>query len=208
MNKTSIQLLLICSFLLLSGGFVYGQIPVQEEKKPVLVEGDSSKLIVREQGIEQKDSLILDKHSPRKASLYSAVLPGLGQAYNKKYWKIPVVYVGFGAMTYFFVRNNNRYQGFKRALITRTDGDENTVDAYATQYPNQASLVEYKDYYRRNRDLSVIGFSLLYILNVVDANVDANLYYFDVSDDLSLHWSPILPAGPGSVSGLCLQLKF
>ena len=150
----------------------------------------------------------LHSHSPRKATLLSTVLPGLGQAYNKKYWKIPIVYAGFAAMGYLFTTNNNRYNNFKKALILRSDGDENTVDAYATQYPNQQSLVEYKDYYRRNRDLSVIGFALFYVLNIVDANVDANLYYFDVSDDLSLECRPALIPAATFASGISLKMKF
>ncbi len=150
----------------------------------------------------------LHAHSPRKATLYSTILPGLGQAYNKKYWKIPIVYGGFGAMAYFFTSNNAKYNKFKKALILRSDGDETTVDAYATQYPNQQSLIDYKDYYRRNRDLSVIGFALFYILNIVDANVDANLYYFDVSDDLSLQWNPAVIPGATFASGISLRLKF
>jgi Family of unknown function (DUF5683) len=147
-------------------------------------------------------------HSARKATLFSTALPGLGQAYNKKYWKIPIVYAGFGAMAYFFTINNSRYLKFKNALIIRNDGDESTIDKYATQYPNQQTLIEYKDYYQRNRDLSIIGFALFYVLNIVDANVDANLYYFDVSDDLSFQWSPILIPSASMASGISLKMKF
>ena len=111
-------------------------------------------------------------------------------------------------MSYFFVRNNNNYKKFKQALILRSDGDESTIDQFATRYPNQQSLVDYKDYYRRNRDLSVIGFALFYVLNIVDANVDANLYYFDVSDDLSLQWSPAVFPSSTFTSGVSFMLKF
>ncbi len=158
--------------------------------------------------LDSSKSAKVQSHSPRKATLYSTMLPGLGQAYNKKYWKIPIVYAGFGAMTYFFTSNNSRYNKFKKALILRSDGDESTVDEYAKQYPNQQSLIDYKDYYRRNRDLSVIGFALFYVLNIVDANVDANLFYFDVSDDLSFQVSPTLLQGASFASGLSLKIKF
>jgi hypothetical protein len=153
-------------------------------------------------------STIQKKHSARKATLFSTVLPGLGQAYNTKYWKIPVVYAGFGAMSYFFTINNSRYLKYKKALILRNDGDETTIDDYATQYPNQQTLIEYKDYYRRNRDLSVIGFALFYVLNIVDANVDANLFYFDVSDDLSIEWMPVAIPSTTFASGIGIKLKF
>ena len=148
---------------------------------------------------------ITHSHSARKATIYSAIAPGLGQAYNKKYWKIPVVYVGFGAMIYLFERNNTKYNSFKTALIQRTNGD---TDIYLKQIPTTQGLIEYKDYYRRNRDLSVIGFALIYILNVVDANVDANLFYFDVSDDLSLQWSPIINPSYSYATGVSLKFKF
>ncbi|HRH62332.1 MAG TPA: DUF5683 domain-containing protein [Bacteroidia bacterium] len=153
-------------------------------------------------------STILKKHSARKATLFSTVLPGLGQAYNAKYWKIPVVYAGFGAMSYLFTINNSRYLKYKKALILRNDDDESTIDDYATQYPNQQTLIEYKDYYRRNRDLSVIGFALFYVLNIVDANVDANLFYFDVSDDLSMQWMPVTFPSATFASGIGISLKF
>lgn len=136
------------------------------------------------------------------------MLPGLGQAYNNKYWKIPVIYAGFGAMSYFFTINNSRYLKYKKALILRNDDDETTIDDYATQYPNQQTLIEYKDYYRRNRDLSVIGFALFYVLNIVDANVDANLFYFDVSDDLSMEWMPVAIPSSTFASGIGIKLKF
>ena len=145
------------------------------------------------------------RHNPLYAALFSMALPGLGQAYNKKYWKIPIVYVGFGAMIYLFERNNTKYNSFKTALIQRTNGD---TDIYLKQIPTTQGLSEYKDYYRRNRDLSVIGFALIYILNVVDANVDANLFYFDVSDDLSLQWSPIINPSYSYATGVSLKLKF
>lgn len=209
-TKSSLHLKFSCMALLFV--FLFGQISLAENPSSNTAisqaPADSLKTLDANQAKKTADSLDVLNHSPRKATIYSTILPGLGQAYNKKYWKIPIVYAGFGAMAYFFVNNNNKYQGFKKALILRNDGDESTVDAYATQYPNQSSLVEYKDYYRRNRDLSVIGFSLFYILNIVDANVDANLYYFDVSDDLSLQWAPSLPAFPGSFAGICLKAKF
>ncbi len=169
---------------------------------------NTSKLAATAVNLDSAKSAEVRSHSAKKATLYSTMLPGLGQAYNKKFWKIPIVYAGFGAMTYFFTINNSRYNKYKEALIIRNDGDESTVDAYATQYPNQQALLEYKDYYRRNRDLSVIGFALFYVLNIVDANVDANLYYFDVSDDLSLHWSPCVLPGATFASGINLKLKF
>lgn len=184
-------------------------IPNQEDSSKII------KLDTLQQAQQKHEKMISDSiinadirnHSAKKATLYSTALPGLGQAYNKKYWKIPIVYAGFGAMTYFFTINNSRYLKFKKALTLRYDNDPTTVDNYEGEY-NDQSLIEYQDYYRRNRDLSVIGFALFYVLNIVDASVDANLYYFDVSDDLSLQWSPALLPAASFASGISLKLKF
>jgi hypothetical protein len=146
--------------------------------------------------------------SPKKASIYSAILPGLGQAYNKKYWKIPIIYGGIGACIYFVDWNNSRYQLVRNAYIdlSVTEGFNeeeflkrnskipfllghdysNSVDKeYVRDYLTQAQA-----YYRRNRDLLVIGTAALYALNIIDASVDAHLYNFDISDDLTFNWSP------------------
>lgn len=127
------------------------------------------------------------EHAPRSATLRSAILPGLGQAYNRKYWKIPIVYAGLGASAYFIVRNTQQYNDFQNALIARNDPDQN--DAYQGIYTEQ-QLSTLKSTYRRWRDLSYISFIAVYVLQVVDANVDAHLYDFDVSDDLSLRIEP------------------
>lgn len=146
-------------------------------------------------------------HSPRKASIYSAVLPGAGQAYNKKYWKIPVIYAGFGVLGYFVKTNNEEYKIYKEAYKFRLDGDESTVDQFVGIYADQ-DLVTLKNFYRRNRDLSIIGMSVLYILNIIDASVDAHLFHFNVSDDLSLQIEPALQHGFNTQPSLALRMRF
>ena len=152
------------------------------------------------------DSLSL-MHSPRKASIYSAILPGAGQAYNKKYWKIPVVYAGFGVLGYFVKTNNDEYKIYKDAYKFRLDGDESTVDQFVGIYADQ-DLVTLKNFYRRNRDLSIIGMSVLYILNIIDASVDAHLFYFNVSDDLSLQVEPSIQHGFNTTPTIALRMRF
>lgn len=146
-------------------------------------------------------------HSPRKASIYSAVLPGAGQAYNKKYWKIPVIYAGFGVLGYFVKTNNDEYKIYKNAYKFRLDGDESTVDQFVGIYADQ-DLVTLKNFYRRNRDLSIIGMSVLYILNIIDASVDAHLFHFNVSDDLTLQVEPSLQYGLNTHPSVALRMKF
>jgi hypothetical protein len=142
-------------------------------------------------------------HSPKKATIYSAILPGLGQAYNKKYWKIPIIYAGFGTIGYFIGWNNGFYNTYKLAYSDLTDDDPTTdsyLDLEATQYYDlddptdfnnfKSGLSKQQDYYRRNRDLLIIGMVAFYGLNIIDASVDAHLFDFDISEDLTLNWQP------------------
>lgn len=136
----------------------------------------------------QTDSIV---HSPTKATIYSAIVPGLGQAYNKKYWKIPIIYAGIGTSTYFFIYNSKEYQRTRHALINRLDTDSTTIDNdFIDPRYTVALLQERKNYYRKNRDLSaVIGF-LFYIANIIDADVDAHMFNFNVDENLSLFITP------------------
>jgi hypothetical protein len=154
-----------------------------------------------------KQILIPDslRHSPKKATLYSAILPGLGQAYNHKYWKIPVIYGVGAAMVYFIVDNNKQYKIYRNAYIKRLDNDSSTVDDFTNIYSDE-DLRLLKNFYRRNRDLSWIATGMIYVLNIVDASVDAHLFYFNVNDDLSLHWSPTVV--PGKSIGVSLAMTF
>jgi hypothetical protein len=140
---------------------------------------------------QTEDSVVKKKHSPRLAMLMSAVVPGLGQAYNKKYWKIPVVYAGLGALGYFAYRNGNYYNSFKNAYATlyNSGNRDSTIFLYGVDY-NLNGLDAGKNYYRRYRDMYSIFTVGFYLLNIIDANVDANLYDFDISDDISLRISP------------------
>lgn len=141
--------------------------------------------------IEADTTVQKQLHSPHKASLYSAILPGLGQAYNHKYWKIPILYAGLGTMYYFISSNNKEYQMFKDAYGHKLIyGDTaQAVNEYEAKY-SLDGLKAGKNYFRRNRDLSIILTSVIYLLNIVDAAVDAHLYYWEVSDNLSLELQP------------------
>jgi hypothetical protein len=132
---------------------------------------------------------------PRKASLMSAILPGLGQAYNKKFWKIPIIYAGLGGFGYFFVSNNAQYNEYRRNLIAEADEDPETI--------NEMPWLDYCG----------VGFVIMYIINIVDANVDAHLKTFDISDDLSLRiepWQTTFKTGYGfkTTTGISLKLNF
>ena len=143
-------------------------------------------------------------HSPKKAIIMSAILPGLGQAYNKKYWKIPILYGGFAAAGYYLNDNLKNIDKYKKAYIAATDDDPNTVNSTPYNYKQLDQLI---DQYKQWRDLSYIAFVVIYALNIIDANVDAHLFYFDVSEDISLNWSPYLSPNRNQGVGLSLTLK-
>lgn len=167
--------------------------------------------------IAKKDSASVKKvakpakyHSPKKAAAFSAILPGAGQVYNKKYWKLPIIYAGFAGLAYSFQVNNTKYVRYRDAYKSRIDEDPNTVDAYIDIYSDD-QLVTLFEGYHRYRDLTLIGGTVLYVLNIVDAAVDAHLFTFNVSDDLTLSIHPTLINTAGSKqynTGLGLQIKF
>jgi len=165
------------------------------------------------QNINNSDTTtFVKKHSPKKATIYSAVIPGLGQAYNKKYWKIPIVYTGFGVLSYFIISNRNEYLQFREAYDYVILGD--TLIPINNDYVNIYSadkLIKARDYYRRNMEFSMILTGFWYILNIVDASVDAHLFDYDISDDLSLHIEPMVKSTfikPEPITGITIRLKF
>ena len=161
------------------------------------------------------------KHNPKKATIYSAVLPGLGQAYNKKYWKIPIVYAGIGTIAYIAVTNGNNYGDYRAAFDyktgTITEADQEIINI-AKRY-SRDNLLSLRDYYRRNMELSWIVMALWYGLNIIDATVDAHFFEYDIGDDLTLKVEPVLQSdyaywgqemgtGYGKSYGVSLKLKF
>lgn len=148
--------------------------------------------------------------APRRASILSALLPGLGQAYNKKYWKIPIIYAGIGGFGYMFAFNNKEYNYYRKNLIAVNDEDPRTANE--TAYSSE-QLQTLKNEYKKSRDLAIIGIAVIYFLNIIDANVDAHLKTFDVTDDLSIHldpWQSVYQRqnGYGVASGLSLKINF
>mgnify|MGYP006381605597 FL=1 len=133
--------------------------------------------------------------SPARAAFYSAILPGLGQAYNKRYWKIPIVYGAIGTGVYFIIDSNKKYNQYRNEYKKRL-ANGGAIDTSDPTYGNLTteSVIRGQKFYQKNRDLSVLITAGLYILNIVDANVDAHLLQFNVNDDLSL--KPDLQTNP------------
>jgi hypothetical protein len=142
----------------------------------------------------------IDNLAPAKAAFYSAVLPGLGQTYNKQYWKIPLVYGAIGAGVYFYTVNNNEYQRFRTAYFDRQNGLTDEFPLYQDDV-----LISAQKYYRRQRDTAMLLTILAYVLNIVDANVSAHLKQWNVNDDLSLR---AVQMQNGFQNGIGVQLNF
>jgi hypothetical protein len=133
-----------------------------------------------------KDSLKskdIDPLTPAKAAFYSAILPGLGQAYNKKYWKIPIVYGAIGVSMYYYLDSNKKYEEYRGEYKRRLEGYERGENYI--RY-DDATLITAQKFYQRNRDFSTLFVVGFYVLNIIDANVDAALIQFNVNENLSI----------------------
>lgn len=168
---------LFCLFILL---FIGIDLSAQNDSIPLLID----------QKVEKKSFQAnpYDANAPAKAAFYSAILPGLGQAYNKSYWKIPIVYAGLGTTLYFYFDNNAKYQDYRNAYKRRLAGyqDDEFID-----FLSEDDLVNAQKLFRENRDISLLLTLGMYILNIIDANVEAHLNQFSITEDLSFRPTPI-----------------
>ncbi len=145
-------------------------------------------------------------HSPTAALVSSILLPGLGQIYNGAYWKVPIIYgTGFWLVSQ-YLHTQRLYTRFDQSLTSMLDGDPSTQDEFEGTRTQQ-ELEYFRDYYQRYRDLYVIGLSLLYVLNVVDAYVDAHLFYWNVDENLAFRAEPMLHPLYGGVDGMAVALN-
>ena len=152
--------------------------------------------------------------SPLKASIFSAIIPGGGQAYNGlhsnktflgKYWKVPVVYAGIGTCLAFIQFNTKQYRYYKKQYLSSVDNDPNTVVEINA---STESINRVQEQYHQWMDLSYICLAGVYVLQIIEANVDAHLFYFDVSPDLSLHFNPtILSSNGTAITGISLGIS-
>jgi len=128
------------------------------------------------------------KHSPKLAS-YLSIIPGAGQVYNKKYWKVPVIYAGLGTAAYFIYYFNNTSQYYREEYVYRINNNAPFL------YPELEdkltdNILALRNTYRSRMEIAIAAFAIMYTLNIIDAAVDAHLYYFDISDDLSMIIKP------------------
>jgi len=144
--------------------------------------------------IHTTDSILQKKHNPKLAIGLSAVLPGAGQIYNKKWWKVPIIYAGLAASTYFIYDFGTQTRTFQLEYRNRMQGKTELLNPDFASYSDD-NILSLKQYYQRNMEFAIAATTIIYVLNIIDAAVDAHLFYFDISEDLSLQMSPyVAPA--------------
>lgn len=150
---------------------------------------------------------------PRIAARRSAILPGLGQIYNKRWWKVPLVYGGFVGIGLVYEFNQRNYKIFLKEAQFRQENPGKTQNPLYAPYTTEG-IINIKDAYRRNRDLSILGGLGFYTINIIDAYIDAKFFRFDLSDDLSVQLKPsvqqtvpVHASASGAVLGLKLKIQ-
>jgi len=180
-KRVYISLLIVCFVS------VFGFSQTDTDSIPALADNNPIK-ISNEVVIDSVVNKPLNILAPSKAAFYSAMLPGLGQAYNKKYWKIPIVYAALGTGIYIYLDNDKSYTRYrdvyKRRLAGHTD-DEFYGDGATPKVSNEG-LIRAQNTFRRNKELSLLITLGLYVLNVIDANVDAHLLQYNLDENLAL----------------------
>ena len=174
---------------------------------------DTSKVVASNDTLATDSLSAVSQHSPTKALWMSAALPGLGQVYNKQAWKIPIIYGGAAAVTYFAITNYRSREKFKNEYINRQNGNtDDLLERYAN-YPD-ANIYSLYQSYNRNFQLSLIVGGLFYALNILDAYVYGHLFDFEITDDISLHLRPNVDmftfdnGFSSPATGLTVQIRF
>ena len=195
LNFKFISLFSICLFISISSAF-------SQQKIEDLYISDT--LQVTDQGI--------DPLAPARAAFYSAVLPGLGQAYNKKYWKIPIIYAALGVSTYAYIYNNDNYTRARDAFKLEKAGKPHEFDGSdGGVILSEETLERVQKTYKEDRDLSLLITVGIYALQIVEASVNAHLMQLNTIDDIDITFRPnfyVDPITHKSVAGVSLSLGF
>ena len=188
----------------------------QKQKEEVVIGERGTALTGEVATINLNDTVWLP--NPKKATMLSAAIPGAGQIYNRQWWKVPILYAGIATVGYFINWNNSAYIRYRNAYLDYVDSDPST-NRYNLVLPEgyvisdaswfESTLENRQEGYRHDRDMLIIAMTGIYVLNILEANVAAHLYDFDVSDDLSMHFLPRLDYNIFSQSAtMGVSLKF
>ncbi|MBD0849917.1 hypothetical protein HPE63_04480 [Maribacter arenosus] len=177
-----------------------------QENDSIPMPKDSLAMDLKENGIVVQEVVAKNEKSinplaPSKAAFYSAVLPGLGQVYNKRYWKVPIVYAVIGTGVYTYTYNDDLYDRFRTAFKSRKAGFTNDEfydpdNNLPTPHFELDKLENQQERFQRDRDLALVLTIAMYVLNIIDANVDSHLKQFNINEDLSLDARPYLDLDP------------
>lgn len=175
--------------------------------------GSQTELSVTKKKNQNKSNTIksINPLGPTTAAFYSAVLPGLGQFYNKKYWKIPIVYAAIGSGLYFYIDNSKVYDRYRSAYKRRLAGftDDEFYGPSDTPFISNEALIRAQKTLKRNKEISMLVTVGMYVLNIIDANVDAHLMQYNVDENLS--FKPFFDLNNPNVSlsaGISLNLIY
>ena len=181
--------------------FLFFALTITAQEDSLMVEEP----VARDSIFKEKNYKPYNALAPAKAAFYSAVLPGLGQAYNGRYWKIPIVYGGLGVGIYFYIKNDDQWNRYRDAYKARLAGRKDEFEGRLTK----DALIRAQEFYRKNKEISILVTAGIYILNIIDANVDAHLQQFNVSEDLTLKPNMRMDNFTGkSQYGLSLNYRF
>lgn len=160
--------------------------------------------------VSPSPNLKVHNHSPKLAITLSALLPGAGQIYNKKWWKVPIIYAGLGITSYLIYDFSVQTTSYQNEYTYRLNKEIEKLNPKYSIYTDE-NVLALKNYYRRNMEISIAACALIYFLNIIDAAVDAHLFYFDISDELALSWKPYLEVNsttPSWYKGVSLAIHF
>lgn len=224
MRSKLVRILFFIAFLIVNN---VNAATLQNDSIFLLENGDSLHITYQldtVRAVETEVSTSTFQPDPEKSVWLAAVVPGLGQIYNRQYWKVPIIYGGAMGLAYGITWNDRRYVDYRKGYVDLLDTDPNTnyfiyllpegvtLDSSNKSYYTRIFKTKL-DTYRRNRDLCIIASAVLYLLSIVDAYVDAQMFDYDISPDLSLEVTPTVIA-PSSLYeqdssvGLSCKLKF
>ncbi|TDQ29343.1 DUF5683 domain-containing protein [Zeaxanthinibacter enoshimensis] len=209
------NLLFFCLVMILGLPMHAQEVQPGETEQDTIVDRSNPEVVVKADRVKKK---AINPLAPSKAAFYSAVLPGLGQIYNQRYWKVPIVFGAIGTGVYAYIYNDDLYDRFRDAFKRRRAGftdDEfydinNSGVVPGSPDLSDEALQDAQERYQRDRDLALVITIGLYALNIIDANVDAHLKQFNVDEDLSLELKPYLeyhPINSDPNYGLAITIK-
>lgn len=222
--KTKLAFILSIIFIALTNFAGASATTVQNDSIYMVTSADSLLVVSEEEPVETYKSTSTFKPDAQKSVWLAAVVPGLGQIYNRQYWKVPIIYAGTLGLVYGITWNDRMYVDYRKGYVDLMDNNPDTnyfnyllpegvvLDSSNKDYYTRTIKTKL-DTYRRNRDLCIITTAVLYLLSIIDAYVDAQLFDYDISPDLSLQVTPTVIAPSSSYEqdssvGLSCKLKF